>query len=340
MKNGRGTVPFFVAVMLLSALLSCRQSDKEPAADLKNTDITELQRLDSAISRDPSNAMLLNERARYYLMNSELNKALSDVNSALQIDSKNAAHYITLSDIYLSMGKLNNCIESLEKAEELEPENTEGLLKQAEVYLILREYQKSFEYVKRALEIDDFNPVAYFIRGYALLETGDTVKAVREFIRATDQDQQYYEAYMQLGLLYASKNDPLAVGYYRNAINSNPNNPEPYYFLGMFYQENENIGQALQVYDQLLAVDPEYVDAYYNLGYLNLVYLEDYEMAARYFTDVIDRSPKHSDAWYNRGYAYELAGDYDRARMNYTRALEITPNYELAVEALNRIDLR
>jgi tetratricopeptide (TPR) repeat protein len=338
--KGKRLIPLLLIPVLLLLLHSCTQNGQGESGnkDLLQEELTEIERLNKAIDDDPSNAGLINKRAQYYLRNGNVNEALSDINSALQVDSKNAEHYITLSDIYLSMGKLNNCIEALEKAEELDPENTSGLLKQAEVYLILREYQKTFEYVKRALVIDDFNPIAYFIRGYALLETGDTVKAVREFIRATEQDQQYYEAYMQLGLLYAAKNDPLSIGYYRNAINARPDNPEPYYFLGMFFQDNEDIENAIRIYDQLLTVDPDYSDAYYNLGYINLVYTGDYEMAVKHFTDVIIREPAHTDAYYNRGYAHELSGDYNRARNDYKKALEITPNYPLAVEGMNRIE--
>lgn len=327
-------------IILALAATSCRQGERKATVPGTDDDLSEIEVLNRSIGQDTSNASLLNERARYHLEQGDVNKALADINAALQSEPRNATYYVTLSDIYMTMGKLNNCIEALEKAEELDPENTAGLLKQAEVYLILREYTRTIDYVKRALEIDDYNPVAYFIRGYTLLETGDTLKAVRDFMKAVEQDQQYYEAYMQLGLLYAMKNDPLAVGYYRNAINARPADPEPYYFLGMYHQENADISRAIQAYEQLLTIDPDYVDAYYNLGYLNLVYLKDYDMAVRYFTDVVIRDPRRTEAWYNRGYAHELSGDTRAARKDYQEALDVTLNYPLAVEGMNRISVK
>jgi len=332
----------YIFVVVALALASC-VGNNEKVADGDNGEKTETKSesiLDKLISLDPENPDLYNQRALSYLDQNMINDALSDINMALQLDSTRSDYFVTLSSIYLAMGKISNCILSLDVAEELDPENKDAILKRAEVYLIIREYKVTFEQIQILLAMDEFNPKAYFIRGLALLETGDTAMAVRSLMTAVEQDQQYYEAYMQLGYLYASLGDPLAEGYYNNAINTEPNNPDPYYFLGIYYQEQENIDKAVRIYDQLLSLDSVYIDAWYNLGYLNLVYISDYEKAVQYFTHAIELNPDYTEAYYNRGYSNELSGDFTLARKDYLKATEITPNYDLAVKGLNRLDRR
>jgi tetratricopeptide (TPR) repeat protein len=167
----------------------------------------------------------------------------------------------------------------------------------------------------------------------------DTAKAVASFQKAVEQDPEYYHAYIQLGILYATKNSPLAVDYYNNALKKNPNSIEARYGLGMFYQENEEYNKAIIEYDSILRIDPKYKQAHYNLGYIHLVYLKVYNQAVKHFTAAIECDAKYAEAYYNRGYSYELMGDIMNAKTDYTKALELRSNYEKAITGLNRVDV-
>ncbi len=106
----------------------------------------------------------------------------------------------------------------------------------------------------------------------------------------------------------------------------------------MFYQQNEEFDNAIRNYENLLTIYPDYIEAYYNLGYINLVYLKDFPLAIRYFSDAIDRNTKYVDAWFNRGYCYELSNNYTEARKDYKKCLQLDPTYDRAIEGLNRLD--
>ena len=56
------------------------------------------------------------------------------------------------------------------------------------------------------------------------------------------------------------------------------------------------------------------------------------------YKKTIEINPEYIDAVYNRGFAYELLKDIKNSQMDYNRALELSPNYELAIEGLNRIE--
>lgn len=331
------TILIMIMVVLLGA---CRSPVRKNAVPHEEELLTEpeLETLNDKISSDSLNPDLYYQRSKYFIGLKDVNRALSDINRAIGLDDRKADYYVALSDIYLAMGRIPGCLEALKRAEELDPSNNEALLKLAEVYLILKEYQNTFEYTKRSLDMDRINPVAHFIRGYAYMELGDTSLAIRNFQVAADQDQQYYNAYVELGILYMSQKKPLATGYLQTATTIEPNRKDAYYLLGMAYQEQENIPKAIETYDRLLIIAPEFKEAHYNLGYIHLVYTNDFESAIRYFDQAIAIDPRYTDAYFNRGYSYELMGDFESARKDYRKALSIHPNYENSIIGLNRID--
>lgn len=333
---------FYPLVFLMALLIiSCGQAPETAVSETAEPEDTideALQKITDKIRNNPESDELYIERANYYLATDDLDNALRDILFAIDINDRSPNHYITLSETYLALGDPDRSFDGLQKALSLDPDNQEALLKKAQLYLIMQQYDKTYETIRDLLALDRFNPTAYYIRGYAQLEQGDTALAVRNFKIAIDQRQDYYEAYMQLGAIYSAQQNPLAADYLSNAIEVRPNSPEPYYQLGLFFQESGQLRQAINTYRRILEIEPNYVFAKYNIGYIHLVYLRDFETAADYFTQVIEISPGNFDAWYNRGYSYELAGNKSLARSDYLKVLELRTNYQKAIDGLNRLD--
>lgn len=329
----------FITSVWILTFISCNQDPNQTQTQEQTETIDEtLDKLNEKINANPSNEHLYIERANHFMANEDINNALRDIIFAIDINDQNPDHYIMLSEAYLALGNPDLCLEGLEKALEIDPKNQEAFLKKAQLYLIMHEYDKTYETLRELLNIDSYNPTAYYIRGFGLLEQGDTASAVRSFITAIDQKQDYFEAHLQIGIIYARQGNPLAVDYLSNAIDIEPELPEPYYQLGFYYQENNQLSLAVSTYNLLLSMIPDYTFAIYNLGYINLVYLQRYESAVEYFTQVIGLDPGQYDAFYNRGYSYELMGKKELARSDYQKALELRTNYQLAIDGLNRLD--
>lgn len=331
-----------LAVLLWCALLvgisGCGSGpDKAPvtAADSLNQ---VLANLNERIQQDPDNAALFAERAVFYMAGRNLEAALTDIRKAISLDSGNPEYYLTLSDISLFTGQPAACGEALDKAYALDPVNNEVLLKLAKYHLIMKDYPKTYEFVNQALTVKKVNPQAHFTRSVALLEQGDTSHAVGELMRAVDQDQGYFDAYVQLGDLYAMKNDPMTPAYYNNALNVRPSHKETLYKLGMYYQENGRFEQAVGAYQRILQVDSTFRNAPYNIGYIYLVFQNDYVKATEYFTRAIEADPQYYEAWFNRGYAFELLGNTEEAYRDYRQTLKLQVNYQKAIDGLNRLD--
>jgi tetratricopeptide (TPR) repeat protein len=330
-------VSLLFAVFVIS---SCGRNNKvaESNKSGKDTITVIIEDLSNKIADHPSDPELLQKRAKYYLLDHQEKLAFTDISKAVAISPNNASLYITLSDVYLGMGKPDNCSEALLKALSIEPRNNSALLRIAKLSLIIKDYKGTFEYIRRALAVEQVNPQAYFTRALALLEKGDTVLAVVDLKKTVDQDQGFYDAYVELGELYSMKKDPVAADYFKNAIRIKPGSREAMYMLGMYYQENGNYETALETYARLIKADSTFRDAPYNSGYIYLVYLHDFNKAADFFSKALKCDPGYVEALFNRGYAYELSGDYEKADLDYKHVLTLKTNYQKAIEGLNRID--
>jgi len=324
---------------LIILFTGCGPSQQKPeSASQVDSVKLQLDELNQSIEQNDKDPDLFNQRAQIYLYDREFDKALKDINRAITLNDKNPEYYLTLSDIQLLMGQTDNCLSALNRASALDPNNQEARLKLAQLFLILRNYSATNRVVNELINKDDYNPRAYFIRAIAYLENGDTARAVGDLMKAVDQDQFYYDAYMQLGELFSLRNDPLAEGYLNNALRVKPDNKEALYLLGMYYQNNEQLEQALQTYERLCVTAPGFRLALFNKGYIYLVYQNDFQRAIEAFTDAIKIDSGYADAFFNRGYAYELNDQPDLAYSDYKKTLKIDVNNPRAIEGLNRLD--
>ena len=75
----------------------------------------------------------------------------------------------------------------------------------------------------------------------------------------------------------------------------------------------------------------------FNKGYVYFVYLGENQKALDYFNLSLQSDPNYLDALYNKGHVLEQMGDYAQAKAVYMEVLKVNKNYQLAIEAMNRI---
>ncbi|MBK6989854.1 MAG: tetratricopeptide repeat protein [Bacteroidetes bacterium] len=137
---------------------------------------------------------------------------------------------------------------------------------------------------------------AYYLSGFAYKEMGDTAKAVSSFNTVIDL-QNDYDAFIQLGNIYAVKNNPLAEQYYNNALKVQPASTEALYNRGLYFQNKGEVGKAVADYNSILKIDPNYSDAYFNLGYINSVLSANYKEAVKFYSEAIRINDQYAEAF-------------------------------------------
>ncbi len=290
------------------------------------------------IRKDPGNLDLYLKRSKIYMQKKDYGACMMDVDRILAIDSTKAEYLVAAADIYFFTGKVTRTKQLLERAVEVNPENIDCLLRLAQLYHYLTKYDEEMVLIDKALHKDVHNAQAYFMKGMLFKDKGDTTKAISSMQTAVEQDPDHYNAYIQLGLLCAAQNIPLAENYYLNALKINPNSQEAMYDLGMYYQESDNYNAAIETYTTLLKVNPHHFDSHFNLGMLHVVKLNVVDEAMKYFNLAIEDDPKDPRGYYGRGFCFEKKGDVTNAMADYKMALTVEPGYENAIIAINRLE--
>ncbi len=317
--------------------LTTEKDNTNVESNLSKSDST-LNTLNDKIRADVNNKDLYLERADFYLENQNAKEAMQDINRAFRIDTMYLPTILKQADFLTKSGKLELSLNVLDRANKIYPENSDIQVAYSQLYLVARNNTKSISYADLAIKYNMYNAEAYYLKGFNFLEIGDTAKSISSYQTAVEQDPNYFDAYLELGLIYSELNNPIALEYFKNALEINPNERRVLYSKGMYEQEHEMYNEAMQTYTSAIKNHPDFREAHYNMGYVHLFYLKLYRQSQQYFTDAIAVDPRYKEAYYNRGYAFEMLGDINNAAKDYRKALEIDPSYDYAAQGLSRLN--
>lgn len=329
---------------LLLALFACNNTPKpetndKPQATTTPKSVTEaIQLLTDSIAMDSTDAHLYVSRAKAYFANEQIGQAMVDINKALQLDPNNVETYLLLADVYYTLGDQDNIASTLNRAAEVNSLDARPLVKLAELNLLQQNYNLAFGYVDKALGLSPYNPRAYFVKGMCFMAAQqDTANALKNFQLASEQDANFYDPVEQISRIYAVQQPPYALDYLRKAQHQFPDITTTRYELALYLQSHGEPEEALLHYDTLLMQNPENYIVLFNKGYVNYVYLEDNQTALEYFNQALAVNPSYLDALYNKGRVLEQMGDYSQAMSIYKEVLKTRPDYQLAIDAINRV---
>ena len=99
---------------------------------------------------------------------------------------------------------------------------------------------------------------------------------------------------------------------------------------------DQQYDEAKKIYRKLIIKDPQYADAYFNLG--TIYYNEDsIDIALRMFNYAIQMQPTYAEAYYGRGLVEELQNKNDAAIADFQQALNLDADFEKAQKELDKL---
>lgn len=169
--------------------------------------------------------------------------------------------------------------------------------------LDMKRVNEQLDFYKERVRIEPSNHENRIILGYTYFLKGQNKEAIREFLFVLDQDDNYYDAYYNLGLVYL---------------------------------DEKRYNDALSNFHKTVQIAPRDFKGHVQMG---IVYrhLGMYEEAMNSLTTANQLSPTNSDIIYQIGLVAEEKGDYELAVEIFKDALQFDPLYEEALVALNRL---
>jgi tetratricopeptide (TPR) repeat protein len=100
---------------------------------------------------------------------------------------------------------------------------------------------------------------------------------------------------------------------------------EGFYITGLSFLWREDYKKALSYFEKAIKKNPQYTDAYFQIGYCNSK-LGRHTEAVEAFKQAIRINPDDAEAHYGLGVTYGLLGQYTEAIEAYKQVIRINPN--------------
>lgn len=167
----------------------------------------------------------------------------------------------------------------------------------------MKRVNEQLAFYKEKVRIDPANLENRIVLGYTYFLKGDNDEAIKEFSYVIDQDNKYYDAYYNMGLVFL---------------------------------DEERYNDALSMFDKAVQIAPKDFKGHVQMGitYRNLKMFDD---AMKSLQEANKLSPANSDILYEIGMVAEAQGELELAVDIYKESLAYDPLFEDAVNALDRL---
>lgn len=102
-----------------------------------------------------------------------------------------------------------------------------------------------------------------------------------------------------------------------------------HYKMGVVHLQENRVQMAYVEFHKAYELKPDDKNVLNALGIIHLMHLDEPRKSMEYFEKAIKVDPNYSEAYNNLGYAYERAGEFDKAILHYQKALS-NPLYPTA----------
>lgn len=162
-------------------------------------------------------------------------------------------------------------------------------------------------------------------------------EALKCFLNALAGDTESATHYFNLGLAYDCLQDnDLAIANYKKAVEMNGhiralNN----WAIICIKEKREEDGVKLLEY--AIETHPDDAEAYSQMGTIKKN-KGDFDLAKSYYIKARNLDPKFFYNYYNLGLLYKDLNETEKARENFSKCLEINPDFNLAKEELAKLN--
>lgn len=248
---------------------------------------------------------------------------------------------INLTDkIYIFLAKCFLLIKDTKNAKKILIALIEKNDKCAEAHRILAEIyeqeggiRKAIDEYVKVVDLDQNAYDSYFKIAVLLRELGNNQDSLEMLIKLVNKKPDYLEASIALSeMLCMSERYKEAISVMNEVAKYHPNNYDVYYSMGMIYTLLNDFSTAKTCYEKAAIINSLEHNSDYNIAMIELI-LGELEESEKYFTRCIDDEKLSPLAYYQLAKIYMLRGHKETAIQALNIAIELDKNmYKKAVE--------
>lgn len=283
----------------------------------------------AAFELDPSNALAALKAGKCLWQLNLSTEAISWVQKSLQADPKLAMSYFVLADFHTQRYQFATAAQVLSRGSQQLPQNYEILRGYGLLELRRNNFKEAVSYFSRALKIYPNDTDTLVLLAEALLQVKDFQNAQASALKSIELDPSAHQGHLVYAeILAALKGLDTGLRYLQDLIQKFAFTLE--YRLGFaeLNRKGDRHRQALQVYEQVLLVDPKNKSALLGLSLsAKASGLTDKALRAALDAAVLD--PSDAEPLMRAGMIYLDSLKYREAITQFERALRINPLFPL-----------
>lgn len=192
------------------------------------------------------------------------------------IARSNELSIITEADKEYFRVTLESTVQNAKNATSIDPLDPQNWMELGRVYETILPFEPKsikdsaiFAY-REALRVSPRNPMPLVALARVELQTGNTDAALEYLHTSLTMKSDFVAGHMMLAEVALSQGKlKEAISEMEKSVLSNPNNPENIYIIlriGLLYYQDGDYNDAQNIFEKLVSVNPNYVDARYSLG--------------------------------------------------------------------------
>jgi tetratricopeptide (TPR) repeat protein len=286
----------------------------------------------------PENSVYYYQRGKLFSQNNDSLRALRDLEKAISI-SNQPDYAIVLSSFWLDHGKPDSARAAVLPVVLHYPANQLLQRNLLMSYYDDGSYPEALRVNTTALSYDSTSSGNWYNRAMVLDALKDSASALRSLERALDLDPKNATIAYELANRYADVANPAALSLCDQIIQEEEltqKKPDPYTIKGIYYENAGKLQQAMDCFDQSIATDYTFMEAYLEKGML-LFRQKQYPEALKVFTLSTTVDNTFADGYYWTARSQQQLKQVPEARLNYERAIAFDKHFTEAREALAKL---
>lgn len=201
-------------------------------------------------------------------------------------------------------------------------------------YFTSQDYEKSLEAFLKVNETDKNNPNILNNIGLCYSKLAKDDFAAEYFIKALSFNPKSVQTYINLSDVYFRNGNIVdGINLLENAVTLLPEEIALKHYLSRFYKDDCRYDLAMNELFEILDIDPDNLDAYWDLGNIQFE-LGDYDSAVDNYENVLEKITNNEIMYYQTALAYEANDNPDKAISNHLKAVSCNENFHPSYKKL------